>query len=183
MQSAKAPDGFRGSADPTEGDERIAEERFGERFVMKMFAVFVAAAMLIMVMEGCTRFTDDGRTVGQKLDRVIERTNLALLEASDSFSAQEPSGSVFDAVANSVSDRAVVSALDIADAGISASIKSELVRDPALAGQRIGVESRDGIVSLSGQADDENTRRRAETVARAHKSVIGVRNGVTVGQP
>jgi osmotically-inducible protein OsmY len=45
---------------------------------------------------------------------------------------------------------------------------------------RIDVDSRDGVVSLTGQADDEANRRRAEQVARAHKSVIGVRNNLTV---
>jgi hypothetical protein len=148
---------------------------------MKLITAVIAVAMLVMIMEGCTRYTEDGQTVAQKLDRVLDRTNLALAEAGGTLSAStDDGGSMIDSVAASVSDRALLKTLDVADAGISASIKSELVRDPSLGALRIDVDSRDGVVSLTGQADDEANRRRAEQVARAHKSVIGVRNNLTV---
>jgi len=148
---------------------------------MKLITAAIAVAMLVMIMEGCTRYTEDGQTVAQKLDRVLDRTNLALAEAGGSWSSPaDENGSMFDSVAASVTDRALLKTLDVADAGISASIKSDLLRDPALGALRIDVESRDGVVMLSGRADDEAGRRRAEQVARAHKSVIGVRNNLTV---
>jgi hypothetical protein len=148
---------------------------------MKLITAVIAVAMLVMIMEGCTRYTEDGQTVAQKLDRALDRTNLALAEAGDTLSSStDDGGSMIDSVAASVSDRALLKTLDVADAGISASIKSELVRDPSLGALRIDVDSRDGVVSLTGQADDEANRRRAEQVARAHKSVIGVRNNLTV---
>lgn len=148
---------------------------------MKLITAVIAVAMLVMIMEGCTRYTDDGQTVAQKLDRVLDRTNLALVEAGGTLSSStDDGGSMIDSVAASVTDRALLKTLDVADAGISASIKSDLVRDPSLGALRIDVESRDGVVSLTGQADDEANRRRVEQVARAHKSVIGVRNNLTV---
>ena len=149
---------------------------------MKLITAVIAVAMLVMVMEGCTRYTDDGQTVAQKLDRALDRTNLALVEAGGALSSSstDEGASMFDSVAASVTDRALLRTLDVADAGISASIKSDLVRDPSLSALRIDVESRDGVVLLTGQADDESNRRRAEQVARAHKSVIGVRNNLTV---
>jgi hypothetical protein len=148
---------------------------------MKLITALIAVAMIVMIMEGCTRYTEDGQTVGQKLDRVLDRTNLALAEAGGTLSSStDDGGSMIDSVAASVSDRALLRTLDVADAGISASIKSDFVRDPSLGALRIDVESRDGVVSLTGQADDEANRRRAEQVARAHKSVIGVRNNLTV---
>jgi uncharacterized lipoprotein NlpE involved in copper resistance len=147
---------------------------------MKLITAVIAVAMLVMIMEGCTRYTEDGQTVAQKLDRALDRTNLALAEASTLSSSTDDGGSMIDSVAASVTDRALLKTLDVADAGISASIKSDLVRDPSLGALRIDVDSRDGVVSLTGQADDEANRRRAEQVARAHKSVIGVRNNLTV---
>jgi hypothetical protein len=148
---------------------------------MKLITAVIAVAMLVMIMEGCTRYTEDGQTVAQKLDRALDRTNLALAEAGDTLSSStDDGGSMIDSVAASVNDRALLKTLDVADAGISASIKSDLVRDPSLGALRIDVDSRDGVVSLTGQADDEANRRRAEQVARAHKSVIGVRNNLTV---
>jgi hypothetical protein len=148
---------------------------------MKLITAVIAVAMLVMVMAGCTRYADDGQTIGQKLDRALDRTNLVLAEAGSALSSSTAeSGSMFDSVAASVSERALLSTLDVADAGISASIKSDLVRDPSLGALRIDVESRDGLVLLTGQAYDESNRQRAEQVARAHKSVIGVRNNLTV---
>jgi uncharacterized lipoprotein NlpE involved in copper resistance len=148
---------------------------------MKLITAVIAVAMLVMIMEGCTRYTEDGQTVAHKLDRALDRTNLALAEAGDTLSSStDDGGSMIDSVAASVNDRALLKTLDVADAGISASIKSDLVRDPSLGALRIDVDSRDGVVSLTGQADDEANRRRAEQVARGHKSVIGVRNNLTV---
>lgn len=148
---------------------------------MKLIVAVIAVAMLVMVMEGCSRYSVDGQTAAWKLDRVLGQANLALAEAGDSLSAsRDDSGSLMDSVAASVNDRAVISTLEVADAGISASIKSRLARDPALGSLKIGVESRDGLVSLSGQADGERNRARAEQLARSHKSVIGVRNNLAV---
>jgi hypothetical protein len=148
---------------------------------MKFMVAFIAVAMLAMLTEGCARTADDGQTVGQKLDRVFDRTNLALAEAGASLTdSVDAPRSLIDTVADSVSERALLSTLAVADAGISASIKSELARDPALNALNIGVEAHDGVVSLNGRADDASHRERAEQLARANRQVIRVDNYLTV---
>src|SRR5258706_13373279 len=126
---------------------------------MKLFTVFIAVAMLVMVMEGCSRYPEDGQTVGQKLDRVLARTNLAMADVGDSFgstveTANTAMSSVAATMSENASDKALLHTLDVADAGVMASIKTKLVRDPDISALRIGVEARNGVVSLNARAYD-----------------------------
>ena len=146
---------------------------------MKPIVAIAAGAIVLGV--ACVRFADDGQTMGQKLDRMLARTNQALIETGDAF--VWPAGvadEAFAALADTISDRALVRALEVGDAGISASIKKEIVRDPELSRARIGVDSKDGVVQLSGEATVLRHRERAEQIAWANRAVLRVENNVTV---
>ena len=148
---------------------------------MKFFAIFIALAMLTMVMEGCARHTEDGQTVGQKLDRVINRTSLAIIEAGDSLGSQvEQANSTVSSVASSISDGALITTLAVGDSAITASIKTGFIRDPDLNALKIDIETRNGVVSLNGLACNEEGRERAESIARATKNVVRVNNYLAI---
>ena len=66
------------------------------------------------------------------------------------------------------------------DVKITASIKTELAKDPSLSALRIDVDTRDGLVSLHGTAPDSVSRERATRVAAAVKGVLGVDNKLVV---
>jgi osmotically-inducible protein OsmY len=150
-----------------------------ERLEMKSIVVIAAAA--ILAGGACVRFADGGATVGQQLDRVIARTNAALADTGNAL-AWSPAATddAIAAFADTISDRALVRTLDVGNAGLSASIKRELVRDPELSGTRIDVESKDGVVLLSGEAAAHRHRERAEQIAWANRAVVRVENNVTV---
>jgi hypothetical protein len=150
---------------------------------MKLMSIVIALAMLTMLLEGCGRYTEDGQTVGQKLDRVFNETNLAIINAGDALGARVEdanSTTMMSSVASTMSERALITTLAVADSAITAAVMTDLIKDPALGATKIDVETRDGVVSLNGLASDEEGRVRAERIARANKAVVQVNNYLTV---
>jgi hypothetical protein len=141
----------------------------------------IALAMLTMLLEGCGRYAEDGQTVGQKLDQVLDQTSLAIIQAGDSLGSKvEQANSAVSTVASAMHEKALITTLSVADSAITASVKTDLIKDPALSALKIDVETRDGIVALNGLAYDEESRVRAERIARANKAVLHVNNYLTV---
>lgn len=151
---------------------------------MKVMSFLIALAMVTMLLEGCAYTDADGLTVGQRLDRAFTDANHALIEAGDTFSAKgdNPDVVTVDAFTSSLSDRALLTALAVSDAGISAWVKSELVKDADLAATKIDVDARDGVVTLNGSIGSEAARERAERIARGNRDVVRVDNQLTLTQ-
>src|SRR5687767_6921852 len=86
----------------------------------------IALALLCMVVEGCARMAD-GTTVGKMLDEVFDRNMLALAAPADApvVHLDDPKSAV-NAMAQSISDTAILSTLEVSDAAVSASIQKEL---------------------------------------------------------
>jgi len=68
----------------------------------------------------------------------------------------------------------------LADAGITASIKADFLKDPDLSVLKIDVDTVDGVVTLNGLAGNAAARTRAERMAQAVKGVKEVRNFLTL---
>jgi osmotically-inducible protein OsmY len=147
---------------------------------MKIIAFVIALAMVTMLVDGCSS-TDNGLTVGQKLDRAFNRASYALIEAGDAFSVDgEGTDATVSAFTSTISDKALLSALAVSDAGINASIVTKLAKAPGLGATRIDIDTRDGVVTLSGSIDSETTRQRAECIARGNRDVVRVDNFLTL---
>jgi osmotically-inducible protein OsmY len=68
----------------------------------------------------------------------------------------------------------------MSDTAITASIKTDLIKDPDLSALKIDVDTKDGVVTLNGLADNEAAKQRAEKMASAVKGVKEVRNFLTI---
>ena len=68
----------------------------------------------------------------------------------------------------------------LADAGITASIKADFLKDPDLSVLKIDVDTVDGVVTLNGLAANDAARTRAGRMAEAVKGVKQVRNFLTI---
>jgi osmotically-inducible protein OsmY len=68
----------------------------------------------------------------------------------------------------------------VSDAAITASIKTDLLKDPDLSVLKIDVDTKNGVVTLNGLAADETAKGRAEKMASAVKGVKEVRNFLVV---
>ena len=123
------------------------------------------------------------RTVGQKLDSALERTQQKLAAAGDKIAKQTDravgavkekttgDGHTGNGDGATETGKAVVN-----DAAITASIKTDFLKDPDLSILKIDVDTRSGVVTLNGLADNDEARQRAEKIAQGVKGVKEVRN-------
>ena len=68
----------------------------------------------------------------------------------------------------------------MSDTAITASIKTDFLKDPDLSVLKIDVDTKNGVVTLNGLAADEAARGRAEKIAGAIKGVKEVRNFLVI---
>ena len=169
----------------------------------------VAVALATLALAGCEREAGD-RTVGQKLDNAIDRTQQKIAAAGDKTQQKiveagdktqaviadtgermanvgekivqktgEAAVAVQEATAP-VAQGVVATGKAVSDAAITASIKTDLLKDPDLSVLKIDVDTRGGVVTLNGLAGDEAARARAEKMASSVKGVREVRNFLVV---
>src|SRR3954470_883212 len=62
------------------------------------------------------------------------------------------------------------------DAAVTSAVKSKLLADKTVAGTKIDVDTKDGVVTLSGKVHSAAERSEALRVARATSGVKAVRN-------
>jgi hyperosmotically inducible periplasmic protein len=78
-------------------------------------------------------------------------------------------------------DKAVAKTADtVKDAAVTASIKTELARDPGLSALSINVDTSAGRVLLKGKAPDSAAVERAAAIATRTEGVVSVDNQLTV---
>jgi osmotically-inducible protein OsmY len=138
-------------------------------------------------------------TVGQKIDTAIDKTSQKISEAGQKTEqALSSAGDKIAAKTNEItssittSDKTTVSTTTgntttttetkrtVSDAAITASVKTDLLKDPDLSVLKIDVDTRDGVVTLNGLAADETAKGRAEKMASAVKGVKEVRNFLVI---
>lgn len=185
------------------------------------FATVSLVAMLGLVACDRTKTqasNEQPTTVGQKIDRAIDKTSekiseagqkteQALSQAGDKIAAKtsEITSSISTGDKTSVSTTSgnATTATDttatngntttaagsttasetkrtVSDAAITASIKTDFLKDPDLSVLKIDVDTKDGVVTLNGLAADEPAKGRAEKMASAVKGVKEVRNFLVV---
>jgi osmotically-inducible protein OsmY len=67
------------------------------------------------------------------------------------------------------------------DGMITARVKAALLKDPVMSGLRVGVETHQGTVVLSGFVDNEGQARRAAGIAASVQGVVNVKNALAAG--
>jgi len=133
----------------------------------------LAVVMTGLALTACDDRSD--RTVGQKLDSALERTKQKLSSAGDKI-AQQTDRAV-GAVKEKTAHSGEIDTGRVAnDTAITASIKTDFLKDPDLSILKIDVDTRNGVVTLNGLADNEEARVRAEKIANGVKGVTEVRN-------
>jgi hyperosmotically inducible protein len=79
-----------------------------------------------------------------------------------------------------VTDRQSSVGAYVDDTAITTQVKSKFAEDPAVSAMRIGVETLQGTVQLSGFATTETEKQRAAQLARNVSGVREVRNNIVV---
>jgi osmotically-inducible protein OsmY len=81
---------------------------------------------------------------------------------------------------SSTAPTTVASNLD--DAAITASVKTDILKDADLSVLKIDVDTKDGVVTLNGLANTEDAKTRATRLASGVKGVKEVHNYLTIKQ-
>jgi hyperosmotically inducible periplasmic protein len=136
---------------------------------------------VVLLVTGCDKQTSTGETVGQKVDKVIDKTNETAQKAGDKIGeAAKSAEQAVKSTAESVQQKAGQVGTVIEDSAITASIKTELLKDPGVSALKIDVNTVKGEVTLSGEADNEGARARAGRIAAAVPGVVKVNNSINV---
>jgi hypothetical protein len=115
--------------------------------MMLGFALTLAAGLAITA---CDDRSD--RTVGQKLDNALERTQQKLAAAGDKIAQQTDKavGAVKEKTAVNVETGTTDANRTLSDGAITASIKADYLKDPDLSVLKIDVDTKNGVVTLNG---------------------------------
>ena len=143
--------------------------------------IMAGIALAGIVLIACDDRTD--RSVGQKIDNALAQTKEQLTRAGDKI-AQQTDRAVTavkkSGDGNGAPAPAPASSRPMADTAITASIKTDLLKDPDLSVLKIDVDTKEGVVTLNGLADNEEARKRAEKIAEGVKGVREVRNFLVI---
>ena len=121
-----------------------------------------AISALVLVMAGCDR-KDENKTAGEKLDNTVAEAKQESHEA-----------------ANTVEQKTDSAVQTVDDAAITATIKAKLVADDELKAIDINVDTKGGVVTLTGAAPSPAAVDRATTIAKSVDGVANVTNQLTV---
>ena len=144
----------------------------------------LAITALAFGLAACNK-AEDNQTAGQKLDNAIANTEKAAdnAAANASVAASNAADAAKDAAANAKeaakdAGQAVSSAAD--SAAITASVNAGLVKDSELSALKIDVDTKDGVVTLTGDAPNQAAKDRAADIAKAVSGVVSVNNNLNV---
>jgi hyperosmotically inducible protein len=94
-------------------------------------------------------------------------------------------GQILKEVTSAARDKATTVAKDAAnaavdDSSITAEVKANLFADASLKGSKIKVQTKEGVVSLSGTVKTPKAKETAAAIAKAVTGVKSVKNKITV---
>jgi hyperosmotically inducible periplasmic protein len=121
-----------------------------------------------------TSSTSSDSTVGQKVDAAAAKTQDELARAGDKVTEKTDNAVV------AMKEKSAEAGKDLDDAAITASVKTDILKDPDLSVLKIDVDTKDGVVTLNGLANNEAAKSRVQMLASNIKGVKEVRNFLAV---
>ena len=160
----------------------------------KRSAQILAITALSFGLAACGK--SDDKTAGQKLDSAISQTQQAAenvgskiedgaVKAGDATAnaldkAGEKVSNAADAAGNKIEEGAAKAGAALDDAGITAQVKTDLIKAPEISALQINVDTKAGAVTLSGTVPTDAIKTQAGDIAKAAKGVTSVNNNLTV---
>ncbi|MDI1338286.1 BON domain-containing protein [Polaromonas sp.] len=131
------------------------------------------SAAVLLALTACNK-ADDGKTVGQSIDAGIAKTEKAAKDAGNTMKeASKDAQATGSQASATMGDK-------IDDVTITATVSTGLARDPDLSAIKINVDTKDGVVTLSGPAPSVAAKDKATVIAKQVKGVTSVNNQLTV---
>jgi hyperosmotically inducible periplasmic protein len=134
--------------------------------------MLVSSLAMLFALGACN--PADQRTAGEKADATIARTT----EASKDAAARARAAGKTAADETRAMGAAAVDKVD--DATITTKVNAALAADKDLSAVKIDVDTKNGVVTLTGPAPSADARQRATDLAKNVKGVSSVDNQLTV---
>lgn len=158
------------------GRRLAALSRRGATGAMWVLLLLLTLAVLFgtfVITEGA-RGLAGNETIGQKIDHGIGRINAMFAGTGEGIQDRA------QATRQAIDSRVDAAHETVSDAAITASIKTDLLKDPYLSAARVEVKVDGGVVTLRGSAGSDTSRERAGRMAGAVAGVKQVNNELTV---
>lgn len=123
----------------------------------------IGMLMLLVVGLGACDKPGPAETAGEKIDRTADKAGQNIEKA-------------FDKAGDAMSEQGAIAGMAIEDAEITTKIKAAILAEPGLKTLQIGVDTKNGVVTLSGSVDSQSSSDRAKELAGAVSGVKDVDN-------
>lgn len=155
------------------------------------FLLSTLSLAALATLAACGERTD-GQTVGQKVDKAVAKGSEVAREAGqgarevgrDAKQASERAGTAVMGAAgetkNAAADATSKAGAKVDDAAITSRVNAGLLADKDLSATKIDVDTREGVVTLSGTAPSATAKARAGEIVRNVRDVKSVNNQLTV---
>lgn len=146
----------------------------------------VSSLALILALSACGKQEEkESKTAGQQVDAAIAKTEQAAAEArvkaeQAAAEAKAKTESTLASAGTVLKDAASKAAEKMDDVAITAAVSSGIAKDSDLSMLKINVDTKDGTVTLNGNAPTEAARDKAGSIAKAVKGVRSVDNKLVV---
>ncbi|HUL56153.1 MAG TPA: BON domain-containing protein [Usitatibacter sp.] len=141
----------------------------------------LAAIPLALALGACSPDNPTNPTMGQRLDNASSNAQDKLAKAGNQIDATaDKAANAMKDAASDVREKTAEAGKGLDDAAITASVKTDILKDPDLSVLKIDVDTKDGVVTLNGLASTEAAKTRAERLAYGVKGVKEVHNLLTV---
>lgn len=147
--------------------------------VERKILTIVSSLAMLLALGACDRADD--RTAGERLDSATAKTESAAKELQrDAKEATASAGAAMDKAVDKTKAMGASAGDKIDDALITAEVKAAIATDKDLSAIKIDVDTRNGVVTLSGPAPTATAKERASEIARNVKGVSSVNNQLTI---
>jgi hyperosmotically inducible protein len=136
----------------------------------------LATLAVAAALTACSRNNDDDMTAGQRLDGAVADAK------RESNETKRDAQQAMNDAQMSASRAADTTAQVSTDMAITAKVNAALAVDDKLKATQINVDTREGQVTLTGQAPDAQSRERATTLVSAVDGVKQVNNQLVVNR-
>jgi hyperosmotically inducible protein len=136
----------------------------------------LATLAVAAALTACSRNNDDDMTAGQRLDGAVADAK------RESNETKRDAQQAMNDAQISASRAADTTAQVSTDMAITAKVNAALAVDDKLKATQINVDTREGQVTLTGQAPDAQSRERATTLVSAVDGVKQVNNQLVVNR-
>ncbi len=142
---------------------------------LRKILAIATAGTLSLGLVACDQ-KPSAETVGQNIDRAIDKTGEQITQVADKAEDK------INQAKSAVSEKAASTGETMADAAITAKVKSALIAEPGLKSTGIDVVTEKGVVSLFGTTVSGTSRDRATQLAAAVEGVKAVENNLAIVQ-